>query len=88
MTAEQVRAARAEGYAAGHGLTPSTPNPYAPEHLPAWHDRRTPAQKAADAPGERDALTLARVWLTGHAAGIAAYADERGLALPSQDQTD
>jgi hypothetical protein len=87
VTAEQVRAARAEGYDAGYARIPSRPNPYAREHIPVWRDRRTPAQKAADAPAERAALILAQVWQRAHAEGFAAYARERGLVLPSQDDS-
>lgn len=83
VTAEQVRAARAEGYAAGYARTPSTPNPYAPEHVPVWRDRRTPTQRAADAPAVRAATTLAGVWRRAHAEGLAANAAERGVVLPS-----
>ena len=85
VTAEQVRVARAEGYAAGYAITPSQPNPYAGPHVPVWRDRRTPAEKATDEPAERAARILARVWLVGHQNRLAAYARERGLALPSQD---
>jgi hypothetical protein len=84
VTAEQVRAARAEGYAAGYARQPSRPNPYAAEHVPVWRDRRTAAEKAAAKQAARPALILARVWLTAHGAGLAAYAAERGLALPSE----
>lgn len=87
VTAEQVRAARAEGYAAGYALTPSRPNPYALPHVPAWLDRRSASEKAADEQRDRSARLLARVWLRAHADGLAAYAAERGLALPSQDVT-
>jgi hypothetical protein len=80
VTAEQVRAARAEGYAAGYAHQPSMPNPYAPPHVPIWQDRRTPAEKAADAQRNRPALILARVWQRAHTDGLAAYARERGLA--------
>lgn len=85
MTAEQVRTARAEGYAAGYARLPARPNPYAPEHVPAWQDRRTAAEREIAERDARPARILAQVWLNGHRDGLAAYADERGLALPSQD---
>ena len=85
MTAEQVRAARAEGYAAGYARVPSRPNPYAPEHIPVWLDRRAAAEKAAAREAARPARILAWVWLNGHGAGLAAYAAERGLPLPSHE---
>lgn len=87
MTAEQVRTARAEGYAAGYALVPSRPNPYAPEHVPVWRDRRTAAEKAAAIQAARPARILAWVWLNGHGAGLAAYAAERGLAPASQEDS-
>ncbi|MBB4969095.1 hypothetical protein [Saccharothrix violaceirubra] len=83
MTAEQVRAARAEGYAAGYALTPSRPNPYAPRHLPIWHDRRTATEKANAEKAEQPARILAGVWLRAHSEGLAAHARERELTLPS-----
>ncbi|WP_424183842.1 hypothetical protein ACOBQX_17945 [Actinokineospora sp. G85] len=83
VTAEQVSAARAEGYAAGYARTPSRPNPYAPAHVPAWLDRRTAAEKANAKQAEQPALILAGVWQQAHAQGLSAYARERGLALPS-----
>ncbi len=86
VTAEQVRAARTEGYAAGYRLRPSRPNPYAPPHVPIWQDRRTPAEKAADEQRNRPALILARVWQRAHTDGLAAYARDRGLApMPATD---
>ncbi|MEU4444887.1 hypothetical protein AB0K14_03260 [Actinosynnema sp. NPDC050801] len=84
MTAEQVRAVHAEGYAAGHALAPSQPNPYAPAHVPVWLDRRTPAEQRADEQRDRPARILAGVWQRAHSDGLAAYARDRGLELASQ----
>ncbi|TCO64378.1 hypothetical protein EV192_101146 [Actinocrispum wychmicini] len=84
VTAEQVRAARAEGYAAGYALRPSRPNPYAPPHVPVWLDRRTTAEKAAGERHARSARILAGVWQRAHSDGLAAYARHRGLAPPSE----
>lgn len=82
VTAEQVRAARAEGYAAGYALQPPMPNPYAPPHVPVWLGPRTPAERAAARQRDRPALILARVWRLGYQDGQAAYAADRGLAPP------
>jgi hypothetical protein len=72
VTADQVRAARAEGHQAGFTRVPASPNPYAPEHVPVWQQRtrRDP----------RDQL-LARAWSAGYTTGQAAYAAEHGLSL-------
>ncbi|MEV5720837.1 hypothetical protein AB0L41_43820 [Amycolatopsis mediterranei] len=77
IAAEQVRAAREQGYAAGYGLAPPTPNPYTPAHVPEWLGPRTPAERAHRANVERGPLALARVWRQGYQDGQAAYARER-----------
>ena len=77
ITAEQVRAARDQGYAAGYGLAPPTPNPYTPAHVPEWLGPRTPAERAHRANAERGPLALARVWRRGYQDGQAAYARKR-----------
>lgn len=84
VTAEQVRAVRAEGYAAGYALTPSQPNPYALAHVPVWLDRRTSAERLADDQRDRPARILAGVWQRAHSDGLAAYARDRGLEPASQ----
>jgi hypothetical protein len=88
VTAEQVQAARAEGYAAGYTLAPSGPNPYAPVHVPVWRGPRTRAEQDAVEQQNRPALLLARVWRMAYQDGQAAYARERGLAPPSSDSPD
>ncbi|MET8846629.1 hypothetical protein [Amycolatopsis sp. NPDC004625] len=77
ITAEQVRAARDQGYAAGYGLAPPTPNPYTPAHEPEWRGPRTPAERARRETAERSPLVLARVWRLGYQDGQAAYARGR-----------
>ncbi|GAB3437445.1 hypothetical protein [Actinophytocola sediminis] len=79
VTAEQVRAARDAGYAAGRSLAPPSPNPLAPEHVPAWRQPRTAAGRAAAERDRAAARILARVWRVGYQTGQAAYARERGL---------
>ncbi|MGH3863571.1 hypothetical protein [Actinokineospora sp.] len=74
VTTEQVRAARAEGYAAGYALAPTMPNPYAPPHVPVWEGPRTPAERAAAYERDRRARLLAGVWRKAHTDGLAAYA--------------
>jgi hypothetical protein len=81
VTAEQVRAARSDGYAAGRRLAPSSPNPYAPEHVPAWRQPRTATARAAAERDRAAALILARVWRVGYEAGLDDYGRERGLSL-------
>jgi hypothetical protein len=81
VTAEQVRTAQAEGYAAGHSLAPPMPNPYAPAHVPAWQQPRTAAGRAAAERQAAPTRILAHVWRVGYQAGQAAYARERGLSL-------
>ncbi|WP_414936629.1 hypothetical protein [Amycolatopsis sp. cmx-11-51] len=83
ITAEQVRAARDQGYAAGYGLAPPTPNPYAPTHTPEWLGPRTPAERARRENAERGPLALACVWRQGYHNGQAAYAADRGLSSMS-----
>jgi hypothetical protein len=80
VTAEQVRTARADGYAAGHSLAPPSPNPYAPEHVPVWRQPRTAAARAAADRQRAAARILARVWRVGYEAGLDAYGLERGLS--------
>jgi hypothetical protein len=80
ITAEQVRAARDQGYAAGYGLAPPTPNPYTPEHVPEWLGPRTPVEHVYRDNTERGQLALARVWRQGYHEGQAAYARPRESA--------
>ncbi|MEV5537448.1 hypothetical protein AB0L13_11360 [Saccharopolyspora shandongensis] len=74
ITADQVRAAHAEGYAAGHALQPAMPNPYAGEPLPPWRFPRDPDARRRYDQQTRERRALARVWLTGWDKGHAAYA--------------
>jgi len=83
VTAEQVRDALAAGRAAGEALQPATPNPYAPPHVPAWEQPRTPAGRAAAEQRDAPALQLARVWRRGYQLGLAEYGRTRGMA-PAQ----
>jgi hypothetical protein len=83
VTADQVRQARDAGLAAGRALTPPAPNPYAPRHVPVWAGPRTPATKAAADAGAALARVLAAVWMDAYRRGLAAYAADRGLSLPS-----
>ncbi|MFC5120247.1 hypothetical protein ACFPN7_40470 [Amycolatopsis halotolerans] len=76
VTVEQVRAAREQGYAAGYGLAPPTPNPYAPRHTPEWLGPRTSAERVHQENAERRPLALARVWRLAYQNGQAAYARE------------
>lgn len=83
MTAEQVRQARAAGYTAGHTHAPPSPNPYAPEHVPAWQQPRTADERAAAEEQTAAARILARVWRVAYETGQAAYARERDLSYPT-----
>ena len=84
MTAEQVRAARTDGYTAGYAYRSPRPNPYAPLHVPVWLGPRTPADRAAKLERDRPALLLAQVWRAGYRDGLATYARDRRLARLSQ----
>jgi N-acyl-D-aspartate/D-glutamate deacylase len=84
VTAEQVSLARDEGYRAGFALAPSSSNPYAAEHVPEWEGPRTAAERAAAERDEQRARILASVWLRGHREGRGAYAQGKGLQLPSE----
>jgi hypothetical protein len=84
VTADQVRAARTDGYTAGYTYRAPQPNPYAPQHVPVWLGPRTPADRAAAQQRDRPALLLARVWRAGYRDGLAAYARARGLPRLSQ----
>lgn len=83
VTAEQVRATRVEGFAAGFARRPSLPNPYAPEYVPPWDQRRrTPAARAKLEAEDRPKLILARVWRVAFTRGQAEYARQHGRTLP------
>ena len=87
MTADQVRAARTDGYTAGYAHQEPRPNPYAPHHVPVWLGPRTPADQATKLQRDRPALLLARVWRAGYRDGLAAYARDRGLPRLSQSDS-
>lgn len=80
MTAEQVRAARTAGYAAGRSLERRVPNPYAPPHVPEWKGPRTARQRETLAQAERGPRILAAVWQRAYSEGQSAYAREHGLS--------
>lgn len=84
VTAEQVRTARAEGYAAGYALAPTMPNPYAPPHIPVWEGPRTLAERATAYERDRRARLLAVVWREGHRDGLTAYGRDRATSAPVQ----
>lgn len=76
ITADQVRAARAAGYAAGRALEPADANPYA-RYVPSWSRPRDPGQARRLEREQRDAARLARVWLAGWRAGLDEHAAQR-----------
>ena len=79
----RARRARDAGYTAGHTNAPPSPNPYAPDHVPAWQQPRTAAGRAAADKQKAAALILARVWRVWYQTGQAAYAREHRLSGPS-----
>lgn len=74
LTVSEVRAAHDEGYRAGYERAPSSPNPYAPEHVPVWRPLPTGEAEVR----RRRAITLAQVWRVGYRRGAAQYGRDTG----------